>query len=180
MFLPSLNPANYMLEISREHILEDSLKKIVQVSRVNGKDPLKLPLKIYFTGEAGIDVGGVSKEYFSLIMKELFNPAFGMFKFNDQVQLYWFNGQSFEPNINFELVGTLMGIAYYNNMFVDMPLAPACYKILLDQEPNLQDMKMWQPEIASSLQYILDYEGTAPLDSIAGNFSVSEKQYGEI
>lgn len=29
MFLPSLNPANYMLEISREHILEDSLKKIV-------------------------------------------------------------------------------------------------------------------------------------------------------
>ena len=41
-------------------------------------------------------------------------------------------------------------------------------------------MKMWQPEIANSLQYILDYEGSAPLDSIAGNFSVSEKQYGEI
>jgi hypothetical protein len=65
-------------------------------------------------------------------MRELFNPAFGMFKYNESVQLYWFNGQSFEPNVNFELVGMLMGIAFYNNMFVDMPVAPACYKILLD------------------------------------------------
>jgi hypothetical protein len=53
----------------------------------------------------------------------------------------------------------LMGIAFYNNMFVDMPVAPACYKILLNQECDLKDMAMWQPEIANSLQYILDYQG---------------------
>jgi len=35
--------------------------------------------------------------------------------------------------VNFELVGMLMGIAYYNNMVIDMPVAPACYKILLDE-----------------------------------------------
>lgn len=100
---------------------------------IEGKDPLKLPLKVIFSNEPGIDAGGVSKEYFSLIMKELFNPAFGMFKFNESVQLYWFNGSTFEPSVNFELVGMLMGIAFYNNMFVDMPVAPACYKLLLDQ-----------------------------------------------
>ena len=160
MYLPSMNPVNYTLEVSRDRILEDSLKKIVQVSRIDGKDPLKLPLRIQFAGEPGIDEGGVRKEYFSLIMRELFNPAFGMFKFNESVQLYWFNGQSFEPNVNFELVGTLMGIAFYNNMFVDMPVAPACYKLLLDQDCDLKDMAMWQPEIANSLQYILDYEGS--------------------
>jgi len=44
--LPSMNPINYVLEISRDRILEDSLKKIVQVSLIQGKDPLKLPLKI--------------------------------------------------------------------------------------------------------------------------------------
>jgi hypothetical protein len=27
----------------------------------------------------------VRKEYFSLIMRELFNPAFGMFKYNEDV-----------------------------------------------------------------------------------------------
>ena len=85
MYLPSMNPVNYTLEVSRERILEDSLKKIVQVSRIDGKDPLKLPLRIQFAGEPGIDEGGVRKEYFSLIMRELFNPAFGMFKFNESV-----------------------------------------------------------------------------------------------
>ena len=53
-----------------------------------------------------------------------------MFKYNEDTQLYWFNGSTFEPNINFELVGMLMGIAFYNNMFVDMPVVPACYKLL--------------------------------------------------
>jgi len=74
-----------------------------------------------------------------------------MFKYNEDTQLYWFNGQTYEPNLNFELVGNLMGIAFYNNMFVDMPVVPACYKILLNQEPDLNDMAQWQPETAKSL-----------------------------
>ena len=118
-------------------------------------------------------------------MRELFNPAFAMFKFNEDVQLYWFNGSTFEPNINFELVGTLMGLAIYNNMFVDMPVAPACYKLLLDQEPDLRDLAMWQPETAKSLQYILDYDESKndckKLEDIVGrSFTVDFEQFGEL
>jgi len=120
------------IEISRANILEDSLANIVNKKLVDGRDPLKCPLQVRFQNEPGIDEGGVSKEYFSLIMKEIFNPQYGMFKFNEDTQLYWFNGQTFEPNINFELVGTLMGIAIYNNCHIDLPLAHACYKLLLD------------------------------------------------
>jgi hypothetical protein len=120
-----------VLEVNRDKILEDSLLKIVKVLPVAGLDPLKLPLKINFEKEPGIDVGGVRKEYFSLIMRELFNPAYAMFKYNEDTHLYWFNGSTFEPNLNFELVGNLMGLAFYNNMFIDMPVVPACYKILL-------------------------------------------------
>ena len=118
-------------------------------------------------------------------MRELFNPAFAMFKFNEDVQLYWFNGSTFEPNINFELVGTLMGLAIYNNLFVDMPVAPACYKLLLDQEPDLRDLAMWQPETAKSLQYILDYDESKndykKLEDIVGrSFTVDFEQFGEL
>ena len=113
-------------------------------------------------------------------MKELFNPAFAMFKYNEDVQLYWFNGSTFEPNINFELVGTLMGIAFHNNMFVDMPVVPACYKLLLDQEPNLNDLAQWQPETAKSLQFMLDYnDSSKPLEEIVGRtFTVDFEQFG--
>jgi len=76
-------------------------------------------------------MGGVSKEFFSLLIKELFNPHLGMFQFNTDNNMYWFNGRTFESNLSFELVGMIMGIAFYNGLFVDMPIVPACYKILL-------------------------------------------------
>ena len=50
---------------------------------------------------------------------------------------------TFEMNINFELVGTLMGIAIYNNTFIDFPFPTACFKLLLDEEPDLQDLAQW-------------------------------------
>ena len=42
----TITAQNYVLEVNRDRILEDSLKKIVQVQRIEGKDPLRLPLKI--------------------------------------------------------------------------------------------------------------------------------------
>ena len=42
-------------------------------------------------------------------------------------------------------------------------------------------MGMWQPEIANSLQFILDFKGTdAELEPIAGNFVVTETHFGEV
>lgn len=91
--------------------------------------------------------------------------------------MYWFNGSTFEPNINFELVGMLMGIAFHNNMFIDMPVVSTCYKILLDKEPDYNDMAQWQPETAKSLQFILDYkesdhEGKSLEDIVSRTFTV--------
>ena len=59
-----LNPTKFLLEISRENILDDSLTKIVHLKHEHGKDPLRLPISIRFAGEPGIDEGGVRKEYF--------------------------------------------------------------------------------------------------------------------
>ena len=59
---------------------------------VSENDKIKLPLRVIFANEPGIDEGGVSKEYFQLVLEELFNPQFSMFKFNEDTRLYWFNG----------------------------------------------------------------------------------------
>jgi E3 ubiquitin-protein ligase HERC4 len=179
-----IDPEKYQMEICRNDILAQSLKKIVQVQRIGGRDPLRLPLRVYFKNEPAIDEGGVKKEYFFLILRELFDPQYGMFKFNEDTRVYWFNGGTFEPNINFELVGTLMGIAMYNNMFVDIPIAPACYKQILGQKPDLSDMAKWQPDVAKSLQYILDYdeakEGKPLEDVVCRTFTVDFEQFGEL
>ena len=126
------NAQKFLLEISRDNILEDSLQKIVHLQPINGHDPLKMPISIRFENEPGIDEGGVRKEYFSLVIKELLSPNYGMFRYNEDVQLYYFNGATLEPNIYFELIGNLMGIAVYNNTFIDLPFPRACYKVLID------------------------------------------------
>lgn len=62
------------LNIRRERILDDAL------GQLSGKgSDLKKPLKIKFVGEQGVDEGGVKKEFFHLLMTELFNPNYAMF-----------------------------------------------------------------------------------------------------
>ena len=64
-----------------------------------------------------------------------------MFTYNEKLRLYWFNGMSHEPNINFELIGILMGMAIYNNIILDIPFPLACYKKLLFHKPNFDDLR---------------------------------------
>ena len=132
-----------MFEVRRDHILDDTLNVIVKPNLNYQK-----PLRVIFKGEPGIDEGGVRKEFFQLLIRNLFDPAYGMFNFNEKHVMYYLNGQSHEPNINFELIGILMGLAIYNNIILDVSFPLACYKLLLFEEPNFDDLREWQPEIA--------------------------------
>ena len=132
-----------LLEVRRDSILEDTLNHIVKPN-LN----FKKPLRVHFVGEPGVDEGGVRKEFFQLLTRSLFDPSYGMLNYNEQKVLYWFNGFTHEPNINFELIGILMGLAIYNNILLDVPFPLVCYKTLLFQEPTLDDLREWQPEIA--------------------------------
>ena len=40
----------------------------------------KLKIEIQFVKEAGVDQGGIKREWISLLIKLLFNPKFGLFK----------------------------------------------------------------------------------------------------
>jgi hypothetical protein len=71
-----------------------------------------------------------------------------MFKYHDDTRLFWFNGNTFESNIKFELVGILMGLAIYNSNILDLRLPMACYKKLLNIEPTLNDLLELNPKVA--------------------------------
>ena len=125
-----------LLQVDRHNLIEDTLKQISQ-STVS----LKKPLRVMFKGEPGVDEGGVKKEFFQLLIRQLFDPDFGMFLYNEKERLYWFNGRTHEPNINFELIGILMGLALYNNVLLEANFPLACYKKLLFQKPNFDDLR---------------------------------------
>jgi uncharacterized protein YlbG (UPF0298 family) len=102
-----------------------------------------------------------------------------MFSYNEKERIYWFNGLTHEPPINFELIGILMGLAIYNNIILDVTFPQAIYKLLLFEEPNFDDLREWQPEIASSLEFILNYNDETPLEDALGvNFTVEVENFG--
>jgi hypothetical protein len=49
---------------------------------------------VSFYEELGHDMGGVRREFFSLLTKEIFTEDFGMFRYNEDVRLYWVNGHA--------------------------------------------------------------------------------------
>lgn len=49
---------------------------------------LKKQLVVEFEGEQGVDEGGVSKEFFQLVVEEIFNPDYGMFTTQVSIGLY--------------------------------------------------------------------------------------------
>jgi E3 ubiquitin-protein ligase HECTD2 len=63
-----------ILKVRRDCIIEDSLMQI----SCNEMD-VKKGLRIEFVGEDGVDAGGLRKEWFLLLCREVFDPLYGMF-----------------------------------------------------------------------------------------------------
>lgn len=129
------NFAYLYLEINRESIVEDTLNSLIRED-LN----FRKPLRIKFVEELGVDEGGVQKEFFQLLIRKLFDSSYTMFIYYEDSRLFWFNGNTFESNVKFELIGILMGLAIYNSNILDLRLPMACYKKLLNIQPNLQDV----------------------------------------
>ena len=79
---PSLQadiPNRFEMKLRRSAVLEDSYRRILSVKRA---DFLKARLWVEFEGEKGLDYGGVAREWFFLISKEMFNPYYGLFEYS--------------------------------------------------------------------------------------------------
>ncbi|XP_040082520.1 E3 ubiquitin-protein ligase NEDD4 isoform X2 [Oryx dammah] len=72
-------PNKFEMKLRRATVLEDSYRRIMGVKRA---DFLKARLWIEFDGEKGLDYGGVAREWFFLISKEMFNPYYGLFEYS--------------------------------------------------------------------------------------------------
>lgn len=121
------------IQVRRANILDDSLRALSTQSK-----NFKKQMKVKFVGEEGVDQGGVKKEFFHLLMKELFNPNYAMFEQKLDGRYLWFNKLSLETRVNFELIGSLLALAIYNSVLLPAPFPKAVYKKLLNEHVTLE------------------------------------------
>lgn len=70
------------LKVRRDCLVEDSLRGVSEVVGA-GSEEIKKSLRIEFVGEEGVDAGGLRKEWFLLLVREVFDPNHGMYKISN-------------------------------------------------------------------------------------------------
>ncbi|KAJ8406827.1 hypothetical protein AAFF_G00297430 [Aldrovandia affinis] len=176
------------IRVRRLQLVSDSLDELTR-KRVD----LKKKLKVTFVGEAGLDMGGLTKEWFLLLIRQIFHTDYGMFTYLKDSHCHWFSSWKCDNYSEFRLVGTLMGLAVYNSITLDIRFPPCCYKKLLsppivpcDQDTpvgmatlTLDDMQQTMPDLARGLGELLSYEGNVEEDFYL-TFQVSQEELGVI
>jgi len=171
----SLAPPVFPLSIRRSHLVEDSLRQIS-----SSQSELKKLLKISFVDEDGVDGGGLKKEWFLLLIRQLVAPEYGMFLHDHDHHQIWFNpaSQEFEE---FRLIGTVLGLAIYNRATLDFGLPLIGYRKLLGHRVGgLSDLATLKPDVAKSLRWLLKYDGEDFEEICGRNFVGDYDGYGTV
>ncbi|KAJ5121899.1 hypothetical protein N7448_003032 [Penicillium atrosanguineum] len=184
-----------VLKVRRECLVEDSLRSVSEVVGT-GHEEIKKGLRIEFIGEEGIDAGGLRKEWFLLLVREVFDPHHGLFVYDEDSQYCYFNPHCFESSEQFFLVGVLLGLAIYNSTILDIDLPPFAFKKLLAAAPQatgpastnasrprfkctLEDLAEYRPALAKGLRMLLDYDGDVA-ETFCYDFVAQVDRYGEV
>ncbi|KAI7802626.1 putative E3 ubiquitin-protein ligase NEDD4-like, partial [Triplophysa rosa] len=174
---PSDIPNRFELNVRRNAVLEDSYRRILSVKR---PDLLKARLWVEFEGEKGLDYGGVAREWFFLISKEMFNPYYGLFEYsatdNYTLQINPNSGLCNEDHLSyFNIIGRVAGMAVYHGKLLDAFFIRPFYKMMLQKLITLQDMESVDSEYFNSLKWILENDPT-DLDL---RFTIDEELFGQ-
>lgn len=118
-------------------MLEDSYRQI-QVA-AHKVDILKTKLWIEFDGEVGLDYGGVAREWFYLLSKEMFNPYYGLFEYsatdNYTLQINPYSGLCNDDHLlYFKFIGRVAGMAVYHGKLLDGFFIRPFYKMMLGKK----------------------------------------------
>jgi hypothetical protein len=194
-----------IMNVSRKHPLRDTLDQLWGLEKRMLLKPLKVQMGAD-EGEVGADHGGVSYEFFRVVLSEAFKPdhgeiipcfsrvtrltTSGMFTLDETTRMTWFQPGTLEPDWKFEMIGMIFSLAIYNGITLPVTLPLVLYHFLLQEEPptraknirNLRDCLNlvadgW-PDLIKGFEQMLSYEGDVEND-ICREYSFSYSAFGQ-
>jgi E3 ubiquitin-protein ligase HECTD2 len=161
--------------VRRSHILQDSFDFLA-----SHETELEKGIRVQFAGEAGVDVGGLRKEWFLLLVRELFDSSKKFFVEDEESKYCWFNMSTQKPIKFYRLTGIVLGLALYNSTILDISFPPVLFKRLLEKKYNLKDFTMLRPTVGASLKKLLEYKDDNFEDVFGLSFAVTKTNDSEI
>ena len=152
---PERNMESIRLRIKRDDVFMESYHQL------RGRSTAEMygRLRVQFTNEEGVDAGGLTREWYQILSREMFNPGYALFVTSA-------NNVTFQPSpfshINqehltfFKFIGRIMGKAICDGYHLDAFFTRAFYKHVLGQEVTYTDMEDLDPEYYKNLKWLLE------------------------
>ncbi|KAL1959539.1 hypothetical protein VTO42DRAFT_1984 [Malbranchea cinnamomea] len=165
------------LAVRRDQCFLDSFKSLY----FKTADEMKYgKLSVRFHGEEGVDAGGVTREWFQVLARGMFNPNYALFipVASDRTTFHpnRLSGVNQEHLMFFKFIGRIIGKALYEGRVLDCHFSRAVYKRILGKSVSLKDMETLDLDYYKSLVWMLENDIT---DIITENFSIEVDDFGE-
>ncbi|KAJ5627361.1 hypothetical protein N7528_004788 [Penicillium herquei] len=169
--------APLQLSVRRDQVFLDSFKSLYFKSA----DELKYgKLNVRFHGEEGVDAGGVTREWFQVLARGMFNPNYALFipVAADRTTFHpnRLSGINSEHLMFFKFIGRIIGKALYEGRVLDCHFSRAVYKCILGRSVSIKDMETLDLDYYKSLLWMLENDIT---DIITETFAIETDDFGE-
>ncbi|KAK6456691.1 ubiquitin-protein ligase [Scheffersomyces xylosifermentans] len=195
----NVNPFSFVTsklqaDIRREHLLEDAFNSFHN-SGSNFKQSLQVSFFNEYGQEAGIDGGGITKEFLTSVVTEGFNPSNDLHLFketlsdnqiypNDDIYKSIHIGKDLEIQqerlLYLKFLGNVVGKCFYENVLIDVSFAPFFLnKWCNDNMKNsINDLNYLDNELFLGLMKLLKMP-ESELNELDLNFTINEKVDGK-
>ncbi|XP_028777707.1 E3 ubiquitin-protein ligase UPL1 [Neltuma alba] len=157
------HPSPLRISVRRAYILEDSYNQL----RMRSNHDLKGRLTVHFQGEEGIDAGGLTREWYQLLSRVIFDKGALLFTTVG-------NESTFQPNPNsvyqtehlsyFKFVGRVVGKALFDGQLLDVHFTRSFYKHILGVKVTYHDIEAIDPGYFKNLKWMLENDISDVLD----------------
>lgn len=119
------------VHVRREHVFEDSFRELYRRTPEDWKNRFY----IVFEGEEGQDAGGLLREWYTIISREIFNPNYALFTTSPGDRVTYMINSASHCNSNhlqyFKFVGRVIAKAVYDNKLLECYFTRSFYKHIL-------------------------------------------------
>ncbi|KAH7660208.1 E3 ubiquitin-protein ligase HUWE1 protein [Dioscorea alata] len=143
------------ISVRRAYVLEDSYNQL----RMRSSQDLKGRLTVQFQGEEGIDAGGLTREWYQLLSRVIFDKGALLFTTVG-------NNATFQPNPNsvyqtehlsyFKFVGRVVAKALFDGQLLDVYFTRSFYKHILGVKVTYHDIEAVDPDYYKNLKWMLE------------------------
>ncbi|KAL7301215.1 hypothetical protein TKK_0006181 [Trichogramma kaykai] len=144
------------VHVRRNHVFEDSFRELHR----RNADEWKNRFYIVFEGEEGQDAGGLLREWYVIISREIFNPMYALFTVSPGDRVTYMINSSSHCNPNhlcyYKFVGRVIAKAIYDNKLLECYFTRSFYKHILGILVKHTDMESEDYSFYKGLVYLTE------------------------